>query len=77
MLEVTNGNQGQNNDAYLKFCDCQTPILAITPQMCLNLQIPYYPIITHLVNHWLLGTTNGNQGQKMMDFQNFETIAHP
>ena len=28
-------------------------------KICLKLQIPYY----HLLNQWLLGATNGNQGQ--------------
>ena len=27
-------------------------------KLCLKLQIPYY----HLLNQWLLGATNGNQG---------------
>ena len=28
-------------------------------KLCLKLQIPYY----HLLNQWLVGATNGNQGQ--------------
>ena len=31
-------------------------------KLCLKLQIPYY----HLLNQWLLGATNGNQGQTRM-----------
>ena len=31
-------------------------------KICLKLQIPYY----HPLNQWLLGATNGNQGQTRM-----------
>ena len=31
-------------------------------KLCLKLQIPYY----HPLNQWLLGATNGNQGQTRM-----------
>ena len=31
-------------------------------KICLKLQISYY----HPLNQWLLGATNGNQGQTMM-----------
>ena len=41
-------------------------------QNMLKLQIPYY----HLLNQWLLGATNGNQGQAMMDLQSSKTVNH-
>ena len=39
-----------------------TAKMGITDKKCLRLQIPHY----HPLNQWLLGATNGNQGQTMM-----------
>ena len=39
--------------------------MGIRPQISLKLQIPYY----HPLNQWLLGATNGNQGQTLMQFK--------
>ena len=44
--------------------------MGIRPQIWLKLQISYY----HPLNQWLLGATNGNQGQRIIHFQSFETI---
>ena len=46
--------------------------MGITPQKCLKPQIPYHL----LQDEWLLGTTNGNQGQTMMDHLSSENINH-
>ena len=42
------------------------------PKIFLKLQIPYY----QLLNEWLLGVTNGNQGQTMMDLKSSKIIKH-
>ena len=44
----------------------------IRPQNIFKLQIPYY----HPQNLWLLGATNGNQGQTVMHLQCSETQPH-
>ena len=38
-------------------------------KICIKLQIPYY----HPLIQWLLGATNGNQGQAVMDPWSSET----
>ena len=47
--------------------------MGIDLKMCLKLQIPYY----HPLNQWLLGETNGTQGQTMMELSTSDTINHP
>ena len=41
-----------------------------TTKYAIKLQILY----NHPLNQWLLGATNGNQGQTVMDLWSFETI---
>ena len=43
-----------------------------TLKIWLKLQIPY----NHSLNLWLLGETNGNQGQAVNHFQSSKTIKH-
>ena len=46
--------------------------MVITPQNKSQTSIPYY----RPLNLWLLGATNGNQGQTVMHLQCSETINH-
>ena len=46
--------------------------MGIRPQNMPQTSIPYY----HPLNQWLLGATNGNQGQAVMHIQSSGTINH-
>ena len=48
---------------------CYCNIMVFSP---FKVKVTYY----HPLNQWLLGTTNGNQGQTVMHLQCSETINH-
>ena len=70
---VARGNKRQhstNSDSPLNFWDYQSPIMGVDLKIRLKLQITHY----HPLNQWLLGATNGNQGQTVTHLQSSETI---
>ena len=61
--------QGVKEFQMLARIGCYCNIMVFSP---FKVKVTYY----HPVNQWLLGATNGNQGQTVMHLQCSETINH-
>ena len=67
--QLTEKYQGVKEFHMLARIGCYCNIMVLSP---FKVKVTYY----HPLNQWLIGATNGNQGQTVMHLQCSETINH-